>query len=212
MILLSYSCGTLTYPWSAGSASELFRLLEPLFVCYLFTTFPKCYLQYTNRSKLVARRYASFAFLCGSSLVVAVLRIASNRCVRINGRQDPANRWSTRAHRLVVEGAGIIMDARPRPIFRTACQARLQMTCTKQANSASESVRRLGKARQLIKNQRSDTTSRRSRDMRGIILRALSAVANTEEPQRNPSADGYLCYTLERHLSMLFPGENRRGG
>jgi hypothetical protein len=55
-------------------------------------------------------------------------------------------------------------------VRRNLCSARRSaITCAKMANSESERCRRGGKTRQVMKNQRSDSTRRRSRDMRVII-------------------------------------------
>ena len=42
----------------------------------------------------------------------------------------------------------------------------------KRANSSGSRIRRRGSSRHVIKNHRSETTSRRSRDMRGIIAKS----------------------------------------
>ena len=83
---------------------------------------------------------------------------------------------------------------------RNLCSARRSaITCPKVGNSESERCRRRGKTRQVMKNQRSDGTRRRSRDMRVIItLGSNPMIQNSRsshsEPQRNAKS-AYLCAT-----------------
>jgi hypothetical protein len=85
-------------------------------------------------------------------------------------------------------------------VRRNLCSARRSaITCAQVANSESERCRRRGKTRQVMKNQRSDSTRRRSRDMRVII--ALGSNPDDpefafphQEPQRNAKS-AYLCAT-----------------
>ena len=85
-------------------------------------------------------------------------------------------------------------------VRRNLCSARRSaITCPKVGNSESERCRRRGKTRQVMKNQRSDGTRRRSRDMRVIItLGSNPMIQNSRsshsEPQRNAKS-AYLCAT-----------------
>jgi hypothetical protein len=99
----------------------------------------------------------------------------------IGGQQHAIHRQPAR--RGVEHYLCVIVYARPRPLLRPAyqpclhgipmenrCSARCSaITWAKVANSESERCRRRGKTRQVINSQRSDSTKRRSRDMRVII-------------------------------------------
>jgi hypothetical protein len=66
---------------------------------------------------------------------------------------------------------------------RNLCWARRSVTtCAKMANSESERCRRRGKTQQVMKNQRSDSTKRRSRDMRVIITLGSNPMIQNSRP------------------------------
>ena len=81
----------------------------------------------------------------------------SNASVRVDGQPHVIDRQTTGGHGRIGEVTGVIMDARPRPILRALCQPRLHRV-------------------QVIKNQLSDTTKRRSRDMApSLFLKPVTA-------------------------------------
>jgi hypothetical protein len=90
-------------------------------------------------------------------------------------------------------------------VRRNLCSARRSaITCAKVANSESETCRRRGQTRQMMKNQRPDSTRRRSRDMRVII--ALGSNPDDPEfafPQPRPTEERKKCVPLRLTTTVV---------
>ena len=66
-------------------------------------------------AKMAGRLALWFKFFC----------LTSNACVRVGGQEHAINRQAAGSHGRIGDVAGVIMDARPKPILRTAYEPRL---------------------------------------------------------------------------------------